>query len=191
MADVNAANSVALVITTPPMLGTASATTVTTLTNPNFIELLMVSNIAINPAPAPLPGTPPVLTEWETPVISRWPIVGGGNRFTDTIYDSTVLPAGSIVEDVALQLLYRNPKNANAIEPLPGVPLHRLGDPGISGADFGAYITASSVGSDQLQVTVNCWHGMFVACRYRLIYWIRGTGAGLPQFPSVIKFVRS
>lgn len=191
MTDVNAANSVTLAITTPPTLGTADAKTVTTITNPNFIELLMLSNIVINPAPAPLSGTTPVLTEWETPLISRWPTVGGGNRFTDTIYKSTALPSGSIVEDVALQLLYRNPRNANKIEPLPGVPLHRFGDPGISGADFGAYITASSVGSDQLQVTVNCWHGMFVACRYRLIYWIRGTGAGLPQFPAVDIVVRS
>jgi len=189
--SMNTANSVTLTITTPPTLGTANATTVTTVTNPNFIELWMESNILINPAPPPPSGTPPVLTEWETPVISRWPQVGGGNRFTDTIYDSTVLPVGSIVEDVALQLLYRNPRNANAIEPLPGVPLHRLGDPGVYGADFGAYITANNVGSDQLQVTVNCWHGMFVACRYRLIYWIRGTGVGLPQFPAVVKFVRS
>ena len=189
--DVNAANSVTLAITSPPVLGTPNATTVTTVTNPNFIELWMESNLLINPSPPPSSGTPPSLTEWETPVISRWPQVGGGNRFTDTIYDSTVLPAGSIVEDVALQLFYRNPRNSNAIEPLPGVPMHRLGDPGVSGADFGAYITASNVGSDQLQVTVNCWHGWFVACRYRLTYWIRGTGGSLPQFPAVVKVVRS
>jgi Zn-dependent metalloprotease len=191
MIDMNAANSITLTMTTPPSLGTANATTVTTVSSPSFTEMLMEANLAINPAPPPPTGTPPPVWENETPLISRWPMVGGGNRFTDTIYASTLLPGGAIVEDVALQLFHRNTRNANAIEPLPGVPLHRLGDPGVSGADFGAYITANNVGSELLEVTVNCWHGVFVACRYRLIYWIRGTDPGLPLFPAPIKFVRS
>jgi hypothetical protein len=57
-----------------------------------------------------------------------------------------------------------------------------MGETPLVAEAFGASIVQCSPGTGDLTVKVNCWHGVFVSCRYRLIYWIRGNGCRLPAF---------
>lgn len=185
--DTNPANGITLAMSVPPVLGTPNALTVATVTSPNFIELYLAATIdRIVPPPT---GSPPIPSvRLETPIICHFPTVGGGNRFTDEVYLDVPPLDGCVVEDVELELWRRHSTIPGALVPLPTT--HRLGEPGISGIDFGAYITANRVGTSDLLVSVNCWHGAFVACRYLLKYYLRGNGCALPTL-TFKKTIRS
>ena len=182
MTDVNADSGITLAMTVSPVIGTTNARTEATLTSPNFIEMYLLAAID-KTVPPPAVGVPPLpaLNQRPTPMVHHYPVVGGFYKYEDTFFSGDMLPASCVIEDVELELWRRDPTNANNFEPRPG-PRHRLGEPPLVAEAFGAAITESNVGTQNLTVKVSCWHGVFVSCRYRLIYWIRGNGCGLPDF---------
>lgn len=182
LSDTNSDSSITLTMTIPPVIGTATALTEATVTSPNFIELYLAAAISRR-IPPPNPGAPPqpALSDQPTPLIHHYPVVGGFYKYEDTFFSGQVLPPNCIVEDVELELWRRSPTNPSTFEPRPG-PRHRMGETPLVAEAFGASIVQCSPGTGDLTVKVNCWHGVFVSCRYRLIYWIRGNGCRLPAF---------
>lgn len=182
--DTDPSSGITLTMTVPPGVGTAIARTVTTITSPSYVDMFMEATIRRVPGPAAAGGPLPLALA-ETPLVHHYPTVGGGNKFRDTLFSGVTLPMGCTVDDVELELWGRV---KGALVPLQ--PTHRLGEPGVSSGEFGAYITANGVGTTGLEVTVNSWHGWFIDCRYLLRYYIRGNGCGLPSFPAVVTTVR-
>ena len=188
------AEGIVITMTKPPTLGSDRTETTITSAVDTYTQLEFAPSIKMRRAS----GTPgPVDRYGFTPIVVHFggQVIGGrtGGKYRDVFYPGVTLP-GCIVTDVALRLVERvqvgNTWRYQHLPPPRDVP-HRLGEPGVSGIGFGAYITANGVNTSSLEVAINSWHEL-AAARFYVEYWYRGVGApdALPPFQSAVPTFR-
>jgi hypothetical protein len=181
------AEGIVITMRSPTAIGTNRPGTTVSSQVDSYTQLEFAPSIAIRrppnvPAPVERYGMTPIVVHFGGEVI------GGrtGGKYRDVFYPGIDLPAGCIVTDVALRLVERVRVGTEwryQLLPAPNDRAHRLGEPGLSGGGYGAYVTAASIGTPSLEVAINSWHDLGVA-RFYLEYWWRGPAAPdmLPEF---------